>query len=135
MFADVVKFVDLSHIHTTTMLDAKAPAGTCALPNTNLIPSNMVGGYFCPATLNDTPVYRYVQGEGSTFKQNFGPDENSKSAQYCANIPGVGVSCSAYVPCGASFSVSDLTTMVGKSCGCVGHKYCVNGVGSETASA
>ncbi len=39
-----------------------------------------MGGYFCPATLNGAGVYRYVQGEDATFKQNFGPDEN---------IPGV----------------------------------------------
>ncbi len=132
MFADVVKFVDL-HAHSTTMLDGKAPAGTCALPNTDLISSNLLGGYFCPATLNGSQVYRYVQGEDATFKQNFGPDETSKGAQYCANIPGVGVSCSKFVPCGASFQESDLTGMTGNSCGCVGFQYCVNGVGTNSA--
>ena len=132
MFADAVKFVDL-HAHSTTMLDGKPPAGSCALPNTSLMPSNMLGGYFCPATLNGSPVFRYVQGEDSTFKQKFGPDESNKSAQFCANIPGVGVSCSQYVPCGASFEVSDLTSMTGNSCGCVGFQYCVNGVGTNTA--
>ena len=132
MFADVVRFVEL-HAHSTTMLDGAAPAASCALPNTSLISSNLQGGYFCPATLNGASVYRYVQGEGSTFKQKFGADEKSKTAQYCANIPGIGVTCSAYVPCGASFQSSDLTSMTGSSCGCVGFQYCVNGVGTNTA--
>jgi hypothetical protein len=97
--------------------------------------SNMAGGYFCPATLNGADVYRYVQGENEAFKQKFGPDDNSKSAQYCANIPGVGVSCSEYVPCGANFAESDLTNMKGGSCGCIGFQYCVNGVGSNVISS
>ena len=118
-----------------TRRDGKVPAGTCALPNTDLVSSNLLGAYFCPATLNGASVYRYVQGEDATFKQNFGADETSKSAQYCANIPGVGVSCSKYVPCGASFRESDLTGMTESSCGCVGFQYCVNGVGTNTAPA
>ena len=124
-------FEDLAHANAMSLL--AAPAGTCAMPNTNLIDSNMQGGYFCPATLNGAPAYRYVQGENQSFKQSFGPDEKSKSAQYCSFIAGVGVVCSKYVPCGESFSAEDLTTMTGKSCGCVGYKYCVNGVGSNTA--
>ncbi len=134
MFADAVRFVDL-HAHSMTMLDGKAPVGTCTLPNTDMISSNLLGGYFCPATLNGANVYRYVQGEDATFKQHFGPDESTKTAQYCANIPGVGVTCSKYVPCGASFKEADLQTMTGSSCGCVGFQYCVNGVGTNTAPA
>ena len=132
MFADVVKFVAL-HAHSTTMLDAaKPPSETCALPNTDMVSSNLLGGYFCPATLNGAQVYQYVQGENEAFKQNFGADESSKSAQYCANIPGVGVSCSKFVPCGASFKPSDLTGMTGKSCDCRGWQYCVDGVGKNS---
>ena len=70
-----------------------------SVPNTNLIESNMQGGYFCPATLNGANTYRCVQGENETFKQSFGPDEKSKGPQFCSNIPGVGVVCSKYVPC------------------------------------
>ena len=129
MFADFVKVGELAQSGGMTML-----ASTCALPNTTFIDSNMAGGYFCPATLNGADVYRYVQGENETFKQKFGPD-NSKSAQYCANLPGIGVSCSEFVPCGASFASSDLTNMKGGSCGCVGFKYCVNGVGTNVATS
>jgi hypothetical protein len=130
MFADVTKLAEMRH---WTMLDGAAPAGFCSVANPTMVSSNMEGGYFCPATLNGTTAYRYVQGDGPSFKQFFGPNEKSKSAQYCSNIPGVGVVCSNYVPCGSSFKPSDLTAMTGNSCGCVGYKYCVNGVGSNTA--
>jgi hypothetical protein len=133
MFADITRFVDMTHHHMSMLDGDTAPKASCALPNTPLVPSNMVGGYFCPATLNGADVYRYVQGENDTFKQNFGPSENKKSAQYCANIPGVGVSCSDYVPCRNDFTTADLTSMNGNSCGCLGFKYCLNGVGSDTA--
>ena len=133
MFADFVKLGDMVHTNNMTML---VPHPTsCALPNTTFIDSNMAGGYFCPATLNGSQVYQYVQGENETFKQKFGPDEKSKEAQFCANIPGVGVSCSTYVPCGASFSTDDLVNMKGNSCGCIGFKYCVNGVGTNAVSS
>ena len=122
-------FADLNH----AMSMLAAPQADCALPNTNLVDSNMQGGYFCPATLNGASAYRYVQGENQAFKKSFGPDEKSKGPQFCSFIAGVGVVCSKYVPCGASLSAEDLTTMTGKSCGCVGYKYCVNGVGSDTA--
>ena len=124
MFADVAKM--------TMLTDAP---GTCASANTTLISSNLSGGYFCPATLNGSPVFRYVQGENETFKQKFGPDDKSKSEQYCANIPNAGVACSTYVPCGASYTADDLVNMKGGSCGCLGFKYCVNGVGSNVASS
>ena len=123
MFADIA--------HAKSML--AAPAGTCVMPNTTMVDSNLQGGYFCPATLNGATAYRYVQGENESFKQNFGPDDKSKGAQFCSFIAGVGVVCSKYVPCGDSLSPGDLTTMTGKSCGCVGYNNCVNGVGSNTA--
>ena len=124
MFADVVKMTMLTD-----------PPSTCASANTSFTSSNLSGGYFCPATLNGAQVFQYVQGENKSFKQRFGPDEKSKSEQYCANIPGVGVTCSTYVPCGASYTADDLNNMKGGSCGCAGFKYCANGVGSNVAAS
>ncbi len=54
-----------------TAIPAKknTPAGTCTISNTDLISSNLLGGYFCPATLNGAGVYRYVQGERGRYVQ------------------------------------------------------------------
>ena len=118
MFADITKFVAMTHHHMSMLDGDAAPGAKCALPNTPLVPSNMLGGYFCPSK-SDPNLFRYVQGEGETLKREFGPSSVSKVPQFCSIISSKDdvVACTNFVPCRDDLKVNDLQTMSGGSCG------------------
>ena len=96
-------------------------------------------GYFCPVGQKfqynqysdasvklydfwgDSPAWEYVTGNDSTFKE---------SGQYCSYLNEKMI-CSDQLPVKKSMDVLKIQSMKGSSCGCVGFKYCVNGVGQN----
>ena len=91
--------------------------------NTSFTSTNQSGGYFCKV---DNLHFQYVQGEGDLFKQSFDyPDSTSalphSGAAMCYwQAETSSVICLNNVPCGSSYSKSDLDSMAGGSCSCIG---------------
>ncbi len=94
-------------------------------------------GYFCPVS----PVFQYNQfsdasvklydfwGGAPAWEYVHGTDGGfQESGQYCSYRNGKMI-CSDLIPNKNSITIDSIRHMQGSSCGCIGFKYCNNGIG------